>query len=272
MHRGEIMENSGIHKIIYFDKETIRNILQEKYEGSVAIKTNITTSKKTEWGIEGEVSSTIKISVPILQRLSFLFTGRLNKEYVYMNDNTTTISSTEISEFRKIKDQLTVFEGVQLTDIENSSTSFRLAGDYLQMFKGAINGLDARELKNVMDSYDGYDTYKKDDMTYVRFNNTAFVSNYKRNDLLITTMDLYCISVGRFDKKRFDFVNETSKLQGLFNTEGKKKTIADLYPPSEMVDPKELIESDGDVKSDVVLYDVLYANVSTETTEENEKV
>ena len=73
------------------------------------------------------------------------------------------------------------------------------------MVKGGIDGVDAKEFKTVMDSYDGYDTYKVDAKCYVRFNNSAFVSNYKRNDLLTTTMTLYCIPVGTFDKERFDF-------------------------------------------------------------------
>ena len=100
---------------------------------------------------------------------------------------------------------------IQLSDIENSSTSLRVAGGYLKIVKGGIDGLDTKEFKTVMDSYDGYDTYKVDEKCYVRFNNSAFVSNYKRNDLLTTTMTLYCIPVGSFDKMRFDFIHEKSK-------------------------------------------------------------
>lgn len=62
-----------------------------------------------------------------------------------------------------------------------------------------------------MDSYDGYDTYKVSDEKYVRFNNSAFVSNYKRNDLLTTTMTLYCIPVGKFDKSALILLKKLGK-------------------------------------------------------------
>lgn len=51
-----------------------------------------------------------------------------------------------------------------------------------------------------MDNYNGYDTYKINNSTYIRFNNSAFVSNYKRNDILTTTMTIYCIPVGLTEK------------------------------------------------------------------------
>lgn len=75
-----------------------------------------------------------------------------------------------------------------------------MAGGYLKLVKGGVDKVDAKEFKTVMDSYDGYDTYKVDEKRYVRFNNEAFVSNYKRNDLLAATMTLYCIEVGEFSK------------------------------------------------------------------------
>ena len=95
-------------------------------------------------------------------------------------------------------------QDVILSDIENSSTFFRVAGGYLKIVKGGVEGVDTKEFKTVMDSYDGYDTYKISDKIYVRFNNTAFVSNYKRNDILTTMMTLYCIPASPdsyFEKK-----------------------------------------------------------------------
>lgn len=50
----------------------------------------------------------------------------------------------------------------------------------------------------------------------------------KRNNLL-TTISLYCIPVGKFDKKRFDFIQEISKMEHLVSTAGQLQTIADLY-------------------------------------------
>ena len=155
---------------------------------------------------------------------------------------------------------------VQLTDIENSSTSLRVAGGYLKIVKGGIDGVDTKEFKTVMDSYDGYDTYKVDEKRYVRFNNSAFVSNYKRNDLLTTTMTLYCIPVGMFDKTRFDFIQEISKMERLISTAEKPQTLADLYPSTIKVS-ENANGKDSNVNNEIVtLYDVLYACVIAEAS------
>ena len=155
---------------------------------------------------------------------------------------------------------------IQLSDIENSSTSLRVAGGYLKIVKGGIDGLDTKEFKTVMDSYDGYDTYKVDEKRYVRFNNSAFVSNYKRNDLLTTTMTLYCIPVGSFDKMRFDFIQEISKMERLISTAEKPQMLADLYPSE--IEIKANVDTGNSQKEieNVTLYDVLYACVTAEVS------
>ena len=100
-------------------------------------------------------------------------------------DISTTITSTELSEFEKSEPQLKEIQNIQLHDIENSSTQLRVAaGEYLRIVKGGVEGVDTKEFKAVMDNYDGYDTYSIDKNSYVRFNNLAFFSNYKINDLL----------------------------------------------------------------------------------------
>lgn len=53
----------------------------------------------------------------------FLFSGKMSLAYAIHRDSTTTITSTEISEFEKLKPLLKNFEGVHVLDIENSSTS-----------------------------------------------------------------------------------------------------------------------------------------------------
>mgnify|MGYP006898637451 CR=1 FL=1 len=177
------MAKKKINKIIYFDKETIRNILQEQDHGELSKVTDVSSTIQNQGSVSAEVSAKLKLDVPVLTRISFLFSGKIDASYIIKRDSTTTISSTEISEFEKLKPLLVSIPNVQLTDIENSSTSLRVAGGYLKIVKGGVEGLDTKEFKTVMDSYDGYDTYKIDNKRYVRFNNTAFVSNYKRNDL-----------------------------------------------------------------------------------------
>lgn len=132
----------------------------------------------------------------------------------------------------------------------------------MKIVKGGVEGVDSKEFKTVMDSYDGYDTYKIDEEKYVRFNNTAFVSNYKRNDLLVTQMDMYCVEIGEFDKKRFDFVDQISQMEKLFSGTNEKKKLADLYPPSKDKIVDKLDDKNSHEKTDKVkLYDVVYACV-----------
>lgn len=260
------MAKEKINKIIYFDKETIRNILQERDRGELLHKTNVSSSVQNKDSIEAEASAKLKLEVPFVSRISFLFSGRIEASYIIKRDSTTTISSTEISEFEKLKPLLTSIEAVQLSDIENSSTSVRVAGGYLKIVKGGVDGVDTKEFKTVMDSYDGYDTYQVDNKRYVRFNNAAFVSNYKRNDLLTTTMTLYCIPVGDFDKSRFDFIQEIGKMERLISTAEKIQTLADVFPPA--VQPAKATEPlDTKDKNTVTLYDVLYACVTAEASD-----
>ena len=254
------MLKDTINKIIYFDKETIRNILQERDRGELLRTTDISSNLQTRGTIATEASAKLKLDVPLISRISFLFTGKIEASYVVKRDSTTTISSTEISEFEQLKSLLTVIIDVQLSDIENSSTSLRVAGGYLKIVKGDIDGVDTKEFKTVMDSYDGYDTYKVDEKRYVRFNNAAFVSNYKRNDLLTTTMTLYCIPVGEFN------IEEIGKMERLVVSAEKPKSLADIYPSEVQLASVNVKNQDVEKKNDtVVLYDVLYACITTET-------
>lgn len=93
--------------------------------------------------------------------------------------------------------------------------------------------------------------------------------NIKRNDLLTTTMTLYCIPVGKFEKKRFDFIKEIGKMERLISSAEKPKTLADIYP-SEMqsVRTLEKKKETSVIPNDrVTLYDVLYACVTVEASD-----
>lgn len=258
-----------ISKIIYFDKETIKNILQEQNHGSVIHTTDKKTSIKMEAGIE--ISGKVNLNIPFWERIAFLFSGKLDAAYISKLDKKITITSTEISEFEKLKPKLKKYNRVMLSDIENSSTFFRVAGGYLRMFKGEIDEVDIKEFKAVMDGYEGYDTYKISDTEYVRFNNTAFVSNYKRNDILRCQMMLYCISVGEFFKENFDFFEELNKMEALISTTTQSQKLADVYPSAHSVDKQcvgysniEQVTFDNNIK----LYDVVYACIRVENDDE----
>ena len=262
------MSKTEIRKIIYFDKETIRNILQEQHHGDYSKITELSSSLQNEGQIEA--SAKIKLDIPFISRLSFLFSGRIAASYIVKKDNSTTITSTELSEFEKIRTELKELKGIQLHDIENSSTSFRVAGTYLRFVKGGVDGVDTKEFKAVMDNYDGYDTYSINQNQYVRFNNSAFVSNYKRNDLLATTMTLYCIPVGKFDRERFDFIKEMTKMERLFSQTNESKTLSDYYPPKTTMKTEEkengtiAEQKPNSANNEVELFDVVYACINAE--------
>ena len=260
-----------IRKIIYFDKETIRNILQERNKGSKLTQTGTSTSIQSSVEIEAEAS--IKLNMPIMLRLSFLFTGRMGARFLIKRESETTITSTEISEFDKLKPSLVKIENTQLADIENSSTSFRVAGNYLRFVKGQVDDMDVNEFNAVMSGFEGYDAYKVDNKRYVRFNNTAFVSNYKRNDLLSTQMTLYCIKVGTFSKDDFDFIEQINRMQDMFSNIEADNTLADIYP-SHLTKQSTLVPAQTselyDSNNDVALFDVVYACISGEN-KSNEK-
>ena len=252
-----------INKIIYFDKDTIRNILQEQNKGSrVTQKEFITsTESKAEVGVEAKV----KLGIPFLVRLSFLFSGKINASFIIQRNSETTLTSTEISEFEELKSYLTEIKDTLINDIENSSTFFRVAGGYLRIMKGGVEGVDTREFKAVMDGYDGYDTYKVDDSRYVRFNNSAFVSNYKRNDLLATRMTMYCIKVGKFDKKKFDFIKQLSEMERLGTGVKQNKSLADAFPPKQHEVKDKQADSQApnlETSEEILLYDVVYACIT----------
>ena len=133
----------NLNKIVYFDRETINNILQKKNKGNKVIEIGSMTSLKGNGQLD--VDAQVKLSVPLIKRIAFLFSGKISVNILKQYDNTTTITSTEISEFEKLKSELKHIKNVQMKDIENSSTFFRVAGGYLKMMKESVD----REYRNL---------------------------------------------------------------------------------------------------------------------------
>lgn len=254
----------GVNKIIYFDKETIRNILQEYYKGAKKTVTSEKDSGSTKIESDLSAETKIKLSLPFFARLSFLFSGKLSNEYIAQFDKTVTVTSTEISDFEKVKDRFTEFNDVTVTDIENSATFFRVAGNYIRILKNGVKDVDIKEFKNVMEGYEGYDHYKINDKIYVRFNSTSFLSNYKRNDLLNSKIKIYCIFIGTFSKSSFNFIDQLNRMQRL-TTAGANTTIGEIYPclpDSDDSINKDKQDNTSSADQEIKLYDVVYASIS----------
>ena len=64
-------EKLNINKIIYFDKETIQNLLQEYNKG--VKKTTVNSSTEASVGLESDVGveTKVKLGVPFWARVSF---------------------------------------------------------------------------------------------------------------------------------------------------------------------------------------------------------
>lgn len=250
-----------LNKIIYFDKETIKNILQEYNKGTKQTVVNSNDSSTMGVGSKIEAEADIKLTLPFLSRLRFLFSSKISAEYISRIDETVTVTSTEISDFEKIRDGFSEFEDVTISDVENSATFFRVAGNYMRILKGGIKDVDTKEFKSVMDGYEGYDHYKINDTTYIRFNTSAFLSNYKRNDLLNSRLRIYCIFIGKFPKSNFNFIEQLNKMQNL-STGIVPQTLNELYPSLNDDETEDIGAATAQSKSDeVALYDVVYASI-----------
>ena len=85
-------------------------------------------------------------------------------------------------------------------------------------------------------------------------------------------MTLYCIRVGRFDRERFDFVKEISKMERLFSQTNEAQTLSDYYPPKPDVSAES--KENGIINekktttgfNTIELYDVLYACIDAEVS------
>ena len=82
------MAIKSINKIIYFDKETIRNILQEWEKGQVSTKTDVNATIQSQGSLGMDVTSKVKLDVPFFARLSFLFSAKLEASFISKMDST----------------------------------------------------------------------------------------------------------------------------------------------------------------------------------------
>lgn len=264
------MKNLKLDKIIYFDRETISNMLQVLNQGDKIMQNISSNASKGNLKINAGTEIEAKFSVPFFTRVKFLFSANAIQEYIISKNQTVTINSTEVSEFNsKIKPSLEHFNNKKIDDIKNSSTFFRVTGAYLRIAREGVEGMNVTEFNDVLSGLEGYDTYKIDDFQYVRFNNTAFVSNYKRQDLLYTYMDMYCIKVGEFLPKDFDFFQQINEMPKLLPGVGATKTLADFYPSrsKNVLDSKDVplsLDNNENLLEEekVKLYDVVYASIS----------
>lgn len=263
------ISGTQIGKIIYFDKETISNILQKRNKGLLSNQQDSHTSKSLETSASTMLDASVSFSVPLLSRLKFLFTSSLLAKYVRESDVRTTITSTELSQFASVKPDLISFSHVKLSDVPNSATCFRVAGTYMTVLKGQLD-FDVNSFKAALESYDGYDLYKVDDDTYVRFNNSAFLSNYKRNEILLTEMELYCIPVGTFEESAFDFQKTIESFAEILSAEETPTTLAEAFP---LMQAESFGSSTNTALAEkpktIRLFDVLYAQTSKEAAHEN---
>lgn len=248
-------------KIVYFDRETISNSLQSSNGGSYKKVRESTGTRTLDVDAETDLSASVAVSVPFLARLKFVLTGRLNTKYIHEWANKTTVTSTDISQFEESKSLLAVFEDVKLTDIVNSLTSLRFLAAMGKMVGSLLKEVDLKELSKLLNDLEGYDVFDIGKNRYVRFNQNAYLSNYKRNDLSMARLDLYCVKVGTFYKTDFDYMDKLSHVQTIVNINDQNKTLADIMDSCDSGVSGEVEESQssGDM---IQLYDAVCAYVN----------
>lgn len=261
------MAKKDFKKIVYFDRETINNALQRENNGIVRKVQTKKIDKSLETDSVLELNASTVLGVPFLGRLKFLFSGRLSLEYLREWNNTTTVTSSDISQFKSIESTLTPFVAINLKDIQNSLTSLRVAAAFTKLIKVNNADFNFREMSDLLDDMEGYDVYDIGNSVYVRFNQTAYLSNYKRNDISMVKLDLYCIKVGAYERAEFDYIRKLNKMQSLFNLDDNQATtLADFYFGSSGTDRNKEMNTQGssDNENTIVLYDVVCAYVSEE--------
>lgn len=249
---------NGVSKIIYFDKETLRNSLEE-YNGGF-VYNRLTKETGRDSAALGKVESTIGLSIPFFEKLKFLFNVNIYHNYLKRKDSKVILTSTEISEFKKIEKFFLCFKNKRVSDIKNSATHFEAVISYVNLLKnGSEENKCLEAFKGFREHAEGYDLYKIDDENYVRFNKNAFISNTHRTELLLTQVDMYCIYAGLFEKKEFNFVNKIQSEFQLSNLELLEIFYQSGFDMGKGNNLKLSLETDS---KEIKLYDVVSAKVS----------
>ncbi len=261
------MVTEAFKKVVYFDKETIGNILQQQNGGQL-LSTGVSGSTlKASANLGTEAQGSVNLPVPLIARIKFAFTGKLDISYIRERQSKTTITSTDLSEFKKIKNNLTPFSNQRIHGVKNSLTSMRMAAGYITVTSEEVQGIKPQEMRAFLDSLEGYSTYEIDSGQYIRFNNQSFVSNYKQNDILLSHLDLFCVEVGKFQLDDFDYLKQVQNLPSLFNqVSDENKTLSEIYPIQKAAQ-KEPVGSELPVTPSgetITLYDAIFAQVSGE--------
>lgn len=257
------MECDQFQKIVYFDRETICNSLQINNGGSLEVVKKTSGSKAV--GGDGTLSTEVDLrnSIPFLTRLKFALSGKLQLKYFHEWTNQKTVTSTDISQFETIKDGLKRFSSVELNDIPNSLTSLRFAAAFTKMLR-QNQDYNLQELSSLLEEMEGYDVFDIGCNKYIRFNQVAYLSNYKRHDLAMSQLDLYCIKVGEYQKVDFDFIRRIEGMQSLFDVPGNQKSLGDLFDGDER-SPVVTCENSSVQIEHIALFDAVCAYISRES-------
>lgn len=257
------MKKERFRKIVYFDKETINNALQKQNEGKLEKTQRQEVEKSTDLETEVQIESKVNLGIPIVGRLKFLWSGNLDAHYLREWSSQTTVTSTDIGMFKLIEKDLEPFGSVQLRNVKNSLTSLRMAATFTKLLKFNDKDINFREMADLLNEMEGYDLYDIGNGIYVRFNQSAYLSNYKRQDISMANLDLFCVKVGEYNESDFDYLAQLNSMQSLFDASGfQNKTLGDIYCAQEAEEPSLIDIQPINGNSAVSLFDVVCAYVS----------
>ena len=86
------MTKNKISKYIYFDKETIQNILEDTNKGQKSKTVHRSNTQRLQASVEAEAKTEVKLNIPFHLRLAFLFSSKLNTEFLFERNSKTTIT------------------------------------------------------------------------------------------------------------------------------------------------------------------------------------
>jgi hypothetical protein len=264
-NRDGSMEKELLCKIIYFDRETVGNMLQQLHGGTMANVISRSIDSVTDAEADANAEVQVNLGVPVWTRIKFAFTGKLSAKYINKSSSVTTVTATDIGQFREIRDKLIEFDNRSLHDIKNSLTSFRMAAGFLNVMREGIDGVKSKELMDMLENSEGYGLYDIGEDKYVRFNSKAFVSNYKLNDVLLSKLDLYCTPVGSFDRKEFDYLKRVESIGALFTSaSNNSRPLDEIYPGLTVTETAKNGQGtpSRSQASQVKLYDVVCAYIA----------
>jgi hypothetical protein len=238
------MDNTKIHKIIYFDENSAGDFLNISNDGikdtseqesssienvtEISLKTKVTiiTSSSTLLSVIGmltlneQVLKNIASLIAVISGLVTVVPFVVDLAFSRRKENkklvSTQVKSTILNQFlekRDIKDsQILRLNPDQVEIVKNSFAFMKFYEPMFKIINLNLQGIDISKFGEVMSQTKGYyelvarsRSEKNDVIKILRLNAEAFRNNYKLTDLLQMDLVYFGIKVGKMPVEKIDF-------------------------------------------------------------------